>query len=60
MKRLMDENEAAKYLCLKVSTLRRWRWAGRGVVFYRVGGAVRYDAADLDAFIDAGKTTANG
>ena len=55
LKRLADEHEAADYLHLKVATLRRWRWAGRGPVFVRVGGRVRYDLADLDVFIAAGR-----
>jgi predicted site-specific integrase-resolvase len=51
--RLVDEHEAAAILGLSVKTLRRWRWAGREVPFIKLGGAVRYDLADLQACIDA-------
>jgi len=52
---LIDEHEAAKRLGLAVATLRRWRWVGRKPHFVKIGGAVRYDPADLDAFIEAGR-----
>jgi excisionase family DNA binding protein len=50
--RLVDEHEAASILGLSVKTLRRWRWAGREVPFIKLGGSVRYDLADLQAYID--------
>ena len=53
--RLVDEREAAERLGLAVATLRRWRWVGRGPLFVKIGGAVRYDPADLDALIEAGR-----
>ncbi len=53
--RLLKEAEAAAILKLKVTTLRRWRWAGKGPRFVKVGAAVRYDSADLSAFIEAGR-----
>ena len=49
---LIPETETARLLCLKVATLRRWRWAGKGPRFLKLGGAVRYDPADLEAFIE--------
>ena len=55
IKSLMNEREAAKRLGLRVSTLRRWRWAGKGPSFLKIGGAVRYDLADLEAFIEASR-----
>ena len=55
--RLMTESDAAEYLRVKVATLRRWRWAGSGVPFVKIGGCVRYDAQDLDTFIEAGRRT---
>lgn len=54
---LIDENDAALRLGLAVKTLRRWRWAGRGPVFRKLGAAVRYATADLDAFVEAGRRT---
>ncbi len=56
MNTLLKEKEAARALGdLSVKTLQRWRWAGRGPRFIKVGAAVRYDAADLLAFIEAGR-----
>lgn len=55
--RLMNEHEAAEYLAVRVATLRRWRWAGRGPRFVKIGAAVRYDPTDLDAVIEAGRRT---
>ena len=55
IKRLFNEKDAAAILCVKVPTLRRWRWAGGGPRFLKIGGAVRYDLADLEAFIVASR-----
>ncbi len=52
---LVNETEAARILKLQVTTLRRWRWAGKGPRFLKLGAAVRYDPADLTAFIEAGR-----
>lgn len=53
--RLLKETEAAAILRVKVATLRRWRWAGCGPEFIKIGGAVRYDLADIEEFIEAGR-----
>ena len=50
---LLREQEAASVLNVKVTTLRRWRWAGKGPRFLELGGAVRYSQADLYTFIEA-------
>ena len=55
--RLMNEHEAAAILGLKPTTLRRWRWAGRGPSFIKIGGAVRYDWADIMALVQSGRRT---
>lgn len=54
---LINEGEAARRLGLSVKTLRRWRWAGKGPRFLKIGAAVRYDPADLQGFIEAGRRT---
>ena len=55
--RLMNEHEAAEALGLKVATLRRWRWAGKSLRFLKIGSAVRYDPAELAAFIEGARRT---
>ena len=52
---LINEHEAAARLGLSVLTLRRWRWAGQGVQFVKLGRAVRYSPAALAAFVAAGQ-----
>ncbi len=54
---LINEHEAARILGLSVKTLRRWRWAGRPPGFLKIGAAVRYDPADIAAFIGAARRT---
>ncbi len=53
--RMLKEREAAELLAMEVTTLRRWRWAGKGPRFLKIGGAVRYDLADLETFIVASR-----
>ena len=48
---LLTENDAATYLSMAVPTLRKWRVQGGGPVFLKLSRAVRYDMADLDAWI---------
>ncbi len=52
---MMREAEAAGYLQLAPKTLARWRWAGKGPNYSRLGAAVRYAVAELDIFIASGK-----
>lgn len=49
---LLNESDAARMLGLATPTLRRWRWAGRGPRFAKIGAAVRYDPAELRDFIE--------
>ena len=53
---LYTEREAARFLNLSHRTLQDWRVTGRGPAFTRLESAVRYRAADLDAFILAGSS----
>ena len=52
--RMLDTKAAAEYLDLSPNTLNRWRWSGDGPIFIKLGNAVRYRIADLDAFIARG------
>ena len=50
---LLTEQEVSRLLNIKVATLRRWRWAGRGPRYIKVGACVRYRQDELRGFIDA-------
>jgi len=45
--------QAAAHLGLQPRTLERWRWAGLGPRFKKLGASVRYSPADLDAWTAA-------
>ena len=49
--RLLTESQVAEFLNLQVATLRRWRWAGQGPKFIKVGAAVRYDPQQLKDYL---------
>jgi hypothetical protein len=55
MSALMNEADAAKHLGVQPKTLTRWRWAGKGPRYVKVGALVKYALADLEAYI-AGAT----
>ena len=52
---LLKEREVAQFLNLEVATLRRWRFSGRGPRYLKLGGAVRYELVDIEAFKEAGR-----
>ena len=54
---LVPERDAASYLHMAVPTLRKWRVFGDGPPFYKLGRNIRYDIADLDAWIAARRYT---
>lgn len=48
---LMDSREIAAYLKVSESTLSRWRSAGQGPPFLRLGGIARYRIDAVDAWL---------
>ena len=48
-----DTQGAAHYVGVARQTLEKWRVAGGGPVFYKIGALVRYRQADLDAWLDS-------
>ena len=54
---LLNENEAAAFLHIKPSTIRKWRGVGR-ISFVKLGACVRYRQSDLRTFIAASVRTA--
>ena len=55
--RLLSETEAAQILTVKVATLRRWRWAGQGPKFLKIGAAVRYNTQTLTDYLASRERT---
>ena len=51
--------EAARYLRLSPNTLSGWRSHDRGPAFCKLGTAVRYKRAALDAWAERGKVVTN-
>lgn len=54
----MTEAEAAAYMRFTVAALRSARYEHRGPAFSRVGRAIRYHRADLDAHLQKGRVSA--
>ncbi|GAB3134929.1 hypothetical protein GCM10027289_27770 [Tsukamurella serpentis] len=48
---LATSRQVADHLGVDIETLANWRYLGKGPVFVKVGGAVRYDWADVATWI---------
>ena len=55
--RLLGEKTVAEILNIEVATLRRWRWAGKGPQFLKIGAAVRYAPHSLEDYLVAAQRT---
>lgn len=57
--KLLTPPETALILAVKVDTLTKWRWAGNGPAYHRIGGSkkgsIRYSPTDLEAFVTASR-----
>lgn len=49
----LNTHEAATYLGLSAPTLHRWRAAGTGPRYAKLGGAVVYRVVDLDSWLES-------
>ncbi len=47
----LNEKDAAMYLGISVKWMQQARCYGRGPKYVKIGRAVRYSVADLDAYI---------
>jgi predicted DNA-binding transcriptional regulator AlpA len=56
-KKYITDHEGAALSGFKVQTLRNWRHRGVGPAYSKIGRAVRYDRAELIAFIETRKVT---
>jgi excisionase family DNA binding protein len=57
MMTVLNTKEAADYVRLGKPTLERFRLTGDGPQYAKLGGAVRYRQADLDAWLESRLTT---
>lgn len=46
-----NEKQAAKYLGISVKWMQQARCYGRGPKYIKIGRSIRYNVADLDAYI---------
>jgi predicted site-specific integrase-resolvase len=53
--RLLNARETAERLKVPPGTLRYWRCAGIGPAYVKLGGRVKYDEADVEAYVNANK-----
>ena len=53
LKRFLKEKELGSILDVRIKTLQRWRLQGTGPKYKKLGGAVRYDISDVEAWIQS-------
>lgn len=46
----LTQSDLAKRWGISPRTLERWRWAGEGLRFVKIGGLVRYRLNDVEAY----------
>ena len=52
--RILNEQEAAKFVGVTVHALRAWRWRkADGPAYLKLGSCVRYRQRDLDAYLES-------
>jgi hypothetical protein len=52
---LVSTKELSKMWAMPESTLRYWRCAGIGPAYVKLGGRIKYDLADVEAYVRANK-----
>ncbi|GBE46859.1 helix-turn-helix domain protein [bacterium BMS3Bbin12] len=57
MEKLINQAEAASFLDVKAPTLERWRWAGEGPAFVRVGRCILYEPRALREWVSCRTVT---
>ena len=57
--KLLRTREAAEILQVSPATLRYWRMVGTGPDYFRVGSSVRYDAGDLQRYLETNRVSSS-
>jgi len=57
--RYLNEKEVAHLCSLALSTLRNWRFLGRGPAYCKIGKAVRYLVSDVETFMEQNRVSHN-
>jgi hypothetical protein len=57
---LLDEHAVAKFYCVSLATVRRWRWLRTGPRFHKIGALCRYRMSDLEAYLHSTPTGGGG
>ena len=51
-KKLLTESQVADLLSVKQRTLARWRQLGIGPKYAKIGGSIRYEPHEIEAYLD--------
>lgn len=57
MVKFLTPVDLSEMLQVSLSTLANWRSTGKGPAFSRFGGLVRYDSAEVNAWLDGQRVT---
>jgi len=57
---VLTPEDVANLLQVTVSTLQNWRYNGRGPIFSRMGGIIRYTREDVNAFVSSSRQSITG
>ena len=57
---LLTPEDVAGILQVNVNTLQNWRYNGRGPIFSRVGGIIRYTRQDINRFVSDSRQSITG
>jgi len=55
MIKMLNDRQAAQFFNVGLQTLRNWRSQRRGPSYHRLGRSIRYNQADLEAYLESRK-----